>query len=181
MSRSRQPNNEPLSQRALVVIILVAAGSLLAAILFGIYGEPDPDTPDANAFSKSAIGHAALLVVLVAGPELRLEAEQLEELARAPRVLAVDPLAAGEGLAQARARVAQVADGRRDDEEGAAQPFASFTAAVSAGTISKRSPTTPTSATSKIGARGSLLMATMKSEPFMPTTCWMAPEIPQAT
>jgi hypothetical protein len=39
--------------------------------------------------------------------------------------------------------------------------FASFTALVSAGTISKRSPTTPTSATPKMGASASLLMATM--------------------
>src|SRR5215471_11269782 len=35
-------------------------------------------------------------------------------------------------------------------------PFAVFTAAVSAGTISNRSPTTPRFATSKIGASGSL-------------------------
>lgn len=61
-----------------------------------------------------------------------------------------------------------------------AAPFASLTASVSAGTTSKRSATTPTSATSKMGASGSLLMATMKFEPFIPTRCWMAPEIPQA-
>ena len=62
-----------------------------------------------------------------------------------------------------------------------AQPFALFTAAVSLGTISNRSPTTPRSATSKIGASGSLLIAMMKFDVFMPTRCWIAPEMPQAT
>ena len=38
----------------------------------------------------------------------------------------------------------------------------------------------PRSATEKIGASWSLLMATMFLEPFMPTRCWVAPEIPQA-
>jgi len=59
-------------------------------------------------------------------------------------------------------------------------PFAALTALVSAGTISNRSATTPMSATSKIGASGSLLMAMMKFEPFMPTRCWIAPEMPTA-
>jgi hypothetical protein len=49
-----------------------------------------------------------------------------------------------------------------------------------AGTISNRSPTTPKSATSKIGAFWSLLMAAMVREPFMPTTCWIAPLMPRA-
>ena len=40
-------------------------------------------------------------------------------------------------------------------------PLASLTALVRAGTISKRSPTMPTSATPKMGASGSLLMAMM--------------------
>ena len=44
-------------------------------------------------------------------------------------------------------------------------------AAIKAGTISKRSPTMPKSATSKIGASGSLLIATMVRAPFMPTRC----------
>ena len=38
----------------------------------------------------------------------------------------------------------------------------------------------PRSATWKIGASWSLLMATMFYEFFMPTMCWVAPEIPQA-
>ena len=38
----------------------------------------------------------------------------------------------------------------------------------------------PRSAIVKIGASGSLLMAMMFLEPFMPTMCWVAPEMPQA-
>ena len=55
-----------------------------------------------------------------------------------------------------------------------------FSARVTAGTISNRSPTAATSATSKIGASGSLLMAITVRAPFMPTRCWIAPEIPTA-
>src|SRR3989344_3566873 len=36
------------------------------------------------------------------------------------------------------------------------------------------------SATLKIGASGSLLIATITLESFMPAKCWMAPEIPAA-
>ena len=32
----------------------------------------------------------------------------------------------------------------------------------------------------KIGASSSLLMAMMLAEPFMPTRCWVAPEMPHA-
>ena len=55
-----------------------------------------------------------------------------------------------------------------------------FTSSVSRGTIWCRSPTTPRSAYSKMGAFGSLLMATMVPAACMPTLCWIAPEIPQA-
>ena len=51
------------------------------------------------------------------------------------------------------------------------QQLYSFNALISAGTTSNRSPTIPKSATSKIGASGSLLTATMTPEPFMPTRC----------
>ena len=44
----------------------------------------------------------------------------------------------------------------------------------------KRSPTIPMSATSKIGASGSLLIATMVRASLMPVRCWMAPEMPMA-
>ena len=33
----------------------------------------------------------------------------------------------------------------------------------------------------KMGASRSLLMATMCLAPFMPTRCWVAPEMPHAT
>src|SRR5207248_11044480 len=55
------------------------------------------------------------------------------------------------------------------------------TSSVSFGTISCRSPTTPRSANSKIGACGSLLMATIVPEDCMPTLCWIAREMPTAT
>src|ERR671935_97213 len=54
------------------------------------------------------------------------------------------------------------------------------TSSVSLGTISCTSPTTPRSAYSKMGAFGSLLIATITPELCMPTLCWIAPEIPQA-
>src|SRR4051794_21769003 len=54
------------------------------------------------------------------------------------------------------------------------------TSSVSFGTISCRSPTTPKSANSKIGAFASLLIATIVPEPCMPTLCWIAPEMPRA-
>src|SRR5205814_7372583 len=59
--------------------------------------------------------------------------------------------------------------------------FRARTSSVSLGTISFRSPTTARSAYSKIGACGSLLIATITPEPCMPTLCWIAPEIPTAT
>src|SRR6185312_10772665 len=55
------------------------------------------------------------------------------------------------------------------------------TSSVSLGTISCKSPTTPRSEYSKIGAFGSLLIATITFEPCMPTLCWIAPEMPSAT
>src|SRR5262249_52791054 len=55
-----------------------------------------------------------------------------------------------------------------------------LTSSVSFGTISFRSPTTPRSAYSKIGAFGSLLIATISPELCMPTLCWIAPEMPTA-
>ena len=51
---------------------------------------------------------------------------------------------------------------------------------VSMGTILWRSPTMPRSATLKMGANLSLLMAIMKSLSSIPARCWMAPLIPQA-
>lgn len=55
-----------------------------------------------------------------------------------------------------------------------------FNFSVSSGTFSNKSPTRPTSATWKMGASGSLLIAAMTLLSFMPARCWMAPEIPAA-
>ena len=63
---------------------------------------------------------------------------------------------------------------------GAGQPRA-LSASISCGSTLCTSPTIPRSATEKMGASWSLLMATMFFEFFMPTRCWVAPEIPQAT
>ena len=59
-------------------------------------------------------------------------------------------------------------------------PFLALIASVSLGTILCRSPTTPRSENSKIGAFGSLLIARMFSELCIPTLCWIAPEMPAA-
>jgi len=50
-------------------------------------------------------------------------------------------------------------------------PYPAFNAFVNAGTISNKSPTTPTSAISKIGAASSLLIAITVFAPFIPTKC----------
>ena len=60
-----------------------------------------------------------------------------------------------------------------------AQP-ADHTLSVISGTASKMSATRPKSATWKIGASSSLLIATMIFESFIPARCWIAPEMPQA-
>jgi len=62
---------------------------------------------------------------------------------------------------------------------GRRQPRA-FTNSVSFGTIACRSPTTPKSAKSKMGAFGSLLIAMITWDDCMPTLCWIAPEMPTA-
>ncbi len=56
-----------------------------------------------------------------------------------------------------------------------------LSASISWGRTLCTSPTIPRSATEKMGASWSLLMATMFLEFFIPTRCWVAPEIPQAT
>src|SRR6478672_11542442 len=63
----------------------------------------------------------------------------------------------------------------------AAQPLAALTASVACGSTVNRSPTTPKSTSSKIGASSSLLTATIVLDVCMPARCWMAPEMPQAT
>ena len=56
-----------------------------------------------------------------------------------------------------------------------------YSFAVNSGTILNRSPTRPMSATWKIGASSSLLIAMMTFESFIPARCWIAPEMPTAT
>lgn len=57
--------------------------------------------------------------------------------------------------------------------------FSFLNSSIKSGTTSLTSPTIPASATSKIGASSSLLIARMKSAAVMPLTCWVAPETPQ--
>ena len=61
------------------------------------------------------------------------------------------------------------------------QPLRFLTSAVACGSTVNRSPTTPKSTSSKIGASSSLLTATIVLEVCMPARCWMAPEMPAAT
>ena len=61
-----------------------------------------------------------------------------------------------------------------------AQPLRWVTSPVRAGRTTRRSPTTPKSTSSKIGASSSLLTATIVLEVCMPARCWMAPEMPAA-
>src|SRR5205085_7122380 len=86
----------------------------------------------------------------------------------------LDPLLLGVG--GRRDRLARVERRRKVRRPGHARRRR--TSSVSFGTISWRSPTTPRSAYSKIGAFGSLLIATTTFEPCMPTLCWIAPEMP---
>src|SRR4051794_29575333 len=61
------------------------------------------------------------------------------------------------------------------------QPFRATISRVRTGSTWCRSPTTPKSTSSKIGASGSLLTATIVLEVCIPARCWIAPEMPAAT
>ena len=63
---------------------------------------------------------------------------------------------------------------------GRAGQLLALRASINFGNTLCTSPTIPRSATEKMGASWSLLMATMFFEFFMPTMCWVAPEIPHA-
>src|SRR5438093_604681 len=117
---------------------------------------------------------------------LRLLLEQLPEPDRArepgrPRAddqdTDLDPLVLGIGRLADRFSPRE----RRRIIRRAAHDFRCLTSSVSFGTIVCRSPTTPRSANSKIGAFASLLIATIVPELCMPTLCWIAPEMPTAT
>ena len=85
------------------------------------------------------------------------------------------------------ATTASLARERRRKSAGATplrfclHPLRARTSSVSLGRICSTSPITATSAKSKIGAFGSLLIATIVPEFCIPTLCWIAPEMPQAT
>src|SRR5439155_5538688 len=61
------------------------------------------------------------------------------------------------------------------------QPLRFSISLISAGSTLCRTPTTPKSAYSKMGAFGSLLTATIVREPCIPARCWIAPDTPAAT
>src|SRR5438067_2620971 len=69
---------------------------------------------------------------------------------------------------------------RGDEVEDRLPPPFHHNFSVSSGTSLNRSPTSPRSATWKIGASSSLLIATMSFESFMPARCWIAPDMPIA-
>ena len=69
---------------------------------------------------------------------------------------------------------------RRDACRGSRQAPLDQSLDVSSGTTLNRSPTKPISATWKIGASSSLLIAMIVFESFIPARCWIAPEMPTA-
>ncbi len=108
----------------------------------------------------------------VGNPEYRLAAGQLGDHP-AIAVLGMDHCRCAEGLGVEGERRLAVTD-RQHRRQHHSFP-------VSSGTILNRSPTRPTSATWKIGASSSLLIAMIVLESFMPARCWIAPEMPIAT
>src|SRR5262249_6513980 len=70
---------------------------------------------------------------------------------------------------------------QRDQREGTQEPRRRRISSVIAGTSWNRSPTTPRAALARMGASGSLLIATIRRAPFIPTACCSAPLIPAAT
>ena len=124
--------------------------------------------------------------------QLGLVLEQLHQLDRAgepgraaadDRDADLDPLVLGIGRRADELRAASTGGGNSAGATPAIDaqpPFLALIASVSLGMILCRSPTTPRSQNSKIGAFGSLLIARMFSEVCIPTLCWIAPEIPAA-
>ena len=90
------------------------------------------------------------------------------------------PGSVGGPITSARVERRRELAGRDGRHRLAQPPFFALIASVSLGTILCRSPTTPRSENSKIGAFWSLLIARMFSEFCIPTLCWIAPEMPAA-
>ena len=122
--------------------------------------------------------------------QLRMLLEQLSEPDRAREAAGAAPDDQHADLDPLVHRIGRRADdlggGERRREVGRPDGVTALTArrartsSVSFGAICCRSPTTPKSAKSKIGAFGSLLMATIVPELCIPTLCWIAPEMPSA-
>ena len=124
--------------------------------------------------------------------QLGLVLEQLQQLDRAgepgraaadDRDADLDPLLLGIGDRVTNSSAGFTGGGNSAGSTGhleAQPPFLALIASVSLGTILCRSPTTPRSQNSKIGAFWSLLIARMFSELCIPTLCWIAPEMPSA-
>ena len=121
--------------------------------------------------------------------QLRLLLQQLAEpdRAREPAGAAahdqhadLDPLVRRVGGSADRLAGAERRRVVRGADRGHGYALRARTSSVSLGAIWVRSPITPRSAKSKMGAFGSLLTATIVPEPCIPTLCWMAPLMPSA-
>ncbi len=88
--------------------------------------------------------------------------------------------AGGIGQTERRRLTGQVVEPRLDHAALGQAPLRDLTSSISAGRNCSASATTPRSARRKIGASASLLIATIRFAPFMPTTCCSAPLIPTA-
>ena len=138
--------------------------------------------PACLPFSTTASGHVAQSL-----GDLGVLLEQLPEAdrAREPRGPGADHEHAD--LDALVDRIGRFADepirvGRRLEVDGTRhQPACLRSNSTSSGTTVWTSPTTARSLNSKIGACGSLLIATIVFEFCMPTLCCTAPEIPSAT
>ncbi len=121
--------------------------------------------------------------------QLRLLLQQLAEpdRAREPAGTAahdqytdLDPLVRRVGGSADRLAGAERRRVVRGADRGHGYALRARTSSVSLGAIWVRSPITPRSAKSKMGAFGSLLTATIVPELCIPTLCWMAPLMPSA-
>ena len=123
-------------------------------------------------------GHRPAVVAVPAGPELRGRRRDQ----RRRRQPALAPLPHEEARAAHPHRISvgfwylEVPETDRERWIGQRD----WMAWIRAGSTLCTSPTMPRSATPKIGASLSLLIAMMFLAPFMPTMCWVAPEMPTA-
>src|SRR5207342_1819544 len=113
-------------------------------------------------------------------------AQDLDELPASPGSGTVDPARGTGGADDVEPRPAasdEERDGGRQhhgDGERAQELVRRRISSVRAGITWNTSPTTPRSAIFRIGASASLLIATIRFAPFIPTMCCRAPLIPAA-